>query len=72
VVNGKSAIKFRDGDDYVTVYTSENIKNNMMEENEWDEFEIQLTLLCNGDEYKPLKFEVYEWHKKGKHKFIGS
>ena len=53
----------RDDDDYVTAYTSENIRNAKFEENEWDEFQIQMTLLCNGDEYKNLKFEVYEWQK---------
>lgn len=54
----------RDDDDYVTVYTSEKIHNNRFDESKWDEFEIRLTLLCNGDEYKPLKFEVYEVLKR--------
>mmetsp|Transcript_18098 Transcript_18098/g.16018 ORF Transcript_18098/g.16018 Transcript_18098/m.16018 type:complete len:102 (+) Transcript_18098:168-473(+) len=56
--------RYRDDDDYVTVYTSESIRNNRFDESEWNEFEIQLTLLCNGDEYKPLRFEVYEVLKK--------
>lgn len=64
--------RFRDDDDYVTVYTSEHILNNRTDDTEFDEFEIQLTLLCNGDEYKPLRLELYEWTKKGKHKIIGT
>lgn len=64
--------RYRDDDDYVTVYTSEHIRNYRFDESKWDEFEIQLTLLCNGDEYKPLRFEVYEVLKKKKSKLIGS
>lgn len=44
--------RFRDDDDYLTVYTSENVVNSRFDEVEWEEFQIQMTLLCNGDEYK--------------------
>ena len=64
--------RYRDDDDYVSVYTSEPIRNHRYDENEWEEFEIELTHLCNGDEYKPLRFELFEQLKKGKTKMLGA
>lgn len=64
--------RFRDDDDYVAVYTSETIRNHRYDENEWEEFEIEMTVLCNGDEYKPLRFELFEQLKKGKIKMLGA
>ena len=30
-----------------------------------------MTLLCNGDIDRPLKIEVYDFEKSGKHVFMG-
>lgn len=32
---------------------------------------ISMVTLCNGDMDRPLKIEVFDWEKSGKHVFMG-
>ena len=32
---------------------------------------ISMVTLCNGDMDRPLKLEVFDWEKSGKHVFMG-
>ena len=38
----------------------------------WEPIRIPMTTLCNGDRYCPLLFEVLDFDRNGKNKFVGS
>lgn len=48
----------------VVVYNSE-VKAKTKQPN-WDQFDISMQTLCNNDEYRPIRVELY--HKKGMNK----
>lgn len=37
----------------------------------WSATKILLSALCNGDIYRPLKINIYDWNKNGKHEPMG-
>ena len=38
----------------------------------WEAFEVSLQKMCNGDKARPLRFDVMDWNRSGKHVLIGS
>ncbi len=55
---------------YVPVAKTEVIRKDLNPR--WKSFDISLQRLCNGDLHRPIKFEVFDWNRSGKHEFIGS
>eukprot|EP01028_Stygiella_incarcerata_P010829 TRINITY_DN583_c0_g1_i1.p1 TRINITY_DN583_c0_g1~~TRINITY_DN583_c0_g1_i1.p1 ORF type:complete len:565 (-),score=145.11 TRINITY_DN583_c0_g1_i1:129-1823(-) len=55
---------------FIPVHKTEVIKKNLNPQ--WAKFSVPIVQLCNGDEYRPLLFEVFDWNKSGKHELIGS
>ena len=55
---------------YILVHRSEFIKNTL--DPDWKPFEISMRSLCNGDDDRDLRFDVYDWNKSGSHEIIGS
>jgi hypothetical protein len=37
----------------------------------WSPAKIPMSKLCNGDIHRPLRIEIFDWEKSGKHKFMG-
>mmetsp|Transcript_8677 Transcript_8677/g.12808 ORF Transcript_8677/g.12808 Transcript_8677/m.12808 type:complete len:283 (+) Transcript_8677:63-911(+) len=56
--------------DWILVYRSEFIKNNLSPL--WNEKKMELSELCNGDFDHPIKISVFDHEGDGDHKFIGS
>lgn len=59
-----------EGGAWKNVLTSHTIKDTL--EPEWNECEISITDLCDGEYEKTLKLEVYDEERGGKHVIIGS
>ncbi len=55
---------------YIPVAKTEVVRKDLNPR--WKPFDISLQRLCNGDLHRPLKFEVFDWNRSGKHEFIGS
>ena len=54
---------------FTPVAKTEVVRKNLSPQ--WKQFDISLQQLCNGDIHRPLKFEVFDWNRSGKHEFIG-
>ena len=52
------------------VYRSKHIDNDLNPQ--WEEIDISLNKLCNGDQSAPILISVYDFEKSGKHKTMGS
>ncbi|EDQ89579.1 uncharacterized protein MONBRDRAFT_36908 [Monosiga brevicollis MX1] len=57
------------GGGWTCVGTSEVIMKNL--DPVWQPFRLAIGKLCNGDDQRPLKFEVYDWDSDGGHDLIG-
>merc|ERR1719394_1399511 len=55
---------------YILVHRTEVIKNTL--DPKWATIELSSRSLCNGDEFRDLKFDVYDWNRNGSHEIIGS
>ncbi|EDV19303.1 uncharacterized protein TRIADDRAFT_33800 [Trichoplax adhaerens] len=62
---------YRKGSDgsFVAVHKTEVIKRTLNPK--WKEFKIPARLLCNGDYYREVKIECYDWDRDGGHDLIG-
>merc|ERR1719206_415849 len=55
---------------YILVHRSEVIKNTR--DPEWRQFNIKVRALCNGDDDRDIKVDVYDWNRSGDHEIIGT
>ena len=55
---------------YILVHRTEVIKNTLNPD--WRPFQLSVRSLCNGDDERDLKFDVYDWNKSGSHEIIGT
>lgn len=49
------------GRQWLPVYRSEHVMNNLNPV--WNEFDVPVEKLCNGDKEQPLQISVYDWEK---------
>ncbi len=54
---------------YTVVWKSEKIDNSLNPV--WATVKIPMHVLCNGDKYRPLKLEIFDWDSNGKHDTMG-
>lgn len=54
---------------YFPVFESEPIKRTSNPK--WKPHKLSMQRICNNDLSKNIKFEVYDWERSGKHKYIG-
>ena len=54
---------------WLKVHSTEFIKDNLNPV--WQTFSISMSLMCNADPNRPLKFECWDYENDGKHDFIG-
>ena len=52
------------------VFRSKHIDNDLNPQ--WEEMDISMNKLCQGDKNAPILISVYDWEKSGKHKSMGS
>lgn len=52
------------------VYRSEEIKNNLQPK--WKECQISVDSLCGGNLERPIRIQVFDYEKSGKHKLMGT
>lgn len=52
------------------VYRSKHIDNNLNPK--WEEIELNMNKLCQGDRNAPILIAVYDWEKSGRHRSMGS
>ena len=38
----------------------------------WKQFQLSVQAICNGDDERDLRFDVYDWNRCGNHEVIGS
>jgi len=55
---------------YILVHRSEVIKNTLNPE--WRQFNIKVRALCNGDDDRDIKVDVFDWNRSGDHEIIGT
>jgi len=55
---------------YILVHRSEVIKNTL--DPEWRQFNIKVRALCNGDDERDIKVDVFDWNRSGDHEIIGT
>ena len=55
---------------YILVHRTEVIKNTLNPD--WRPFQLSVRSLCNGDDERDLRFDVYDWNKSGSHEIIGT
>ena len=55
---------------YILVHRSEVIKNNL--DPDWRQFNIKVRALCNGDDDRDIKVDVFDWNRSGDHEIIGT
>merc|ERR1719322_900443 len=55
---------------YILVHRTEVIKNTL--DPKWATIEMSSRSLCNGDEFRDIKFDVFDWNRSGSHEIIGS
>lgn len=58
-----------ESNDYTAVHKTEVIKNTLNPH--WSSFTIPLVTLCNGDKFRPIKIECFDWDSDGSHDMIG-
>lgn len=56
--------------EWVRVFETEPVMNNLNPV--FNSFSIRYQRLCNSDKYIPLRIEVYDYEKSGKHEYIGA
>lgn len=61
--------KLREGGDWVPVLKTEVIDNNLHPA--WRPIEVDIRQLCNADEHRPLRLEVFDYESSGAHQLIG-
>lgn len=61
--------RLHEGHSYRRVWQNYPIKNTL--DPCWAETEISLSVLCNGDWQCPLKIEIYDFERSGRHVFMG-
>lgn len=54
---------------YTVVWKSEKIDNSLSPN--WAPAKIAMSALCNGDRYRPLRMEIFDWDSNGKHQTMG-
>lgn len=54
---------------YSKVWESAVVNNSLSPH--WAQAKIPLSKLCNGDIHRPLRLEIYDYEKSGKHVFMG-
>ena len=54
---------------WTPVWQNERVDNNLNPR--WKEVIIPITLICNGDLMRPLKIEIFDHEKSGKHVSMG-
>jgi hypothetical protein len=54
---------------YTVVWKSNKIDNSLNPI--WAPVKIPMATLCNNDLYRPLKIEIFDWEKSGKHQSMG-
>jgi hypothetical protein len=54
---------------YSRVWESSKVMNSLNPR--WGQTKIPLSTLCNGDIHRPLRIEIYDWERSGKHVFMG-
>lgn len=62
--------RLREDGVWLKVHTTPVIANTLSPN--WGQLRIPMSVICNGDVYRPLKFEVFDWDKDGTHDLIGS
>jgi len=55
---------------YILVHRTEVIKNTLNPQ--WKPFQLSVRSLCNGDDDRDLRFDIYDWNRSGSHEIIGS
>jgi len=55
---------------YILVHRSEVIKNTLNPT--WAPFQVPIRTLSNGDDFRDLKFDIFDWNRSGSHEIIGS
>jgi hypothetical protein len=54
---------------YSKVWESSFVNNSLNPK--WGQTKISMSTLCNGDHLRPLRCEIYDFNKSGKHTFMG-
>lgn len=54
---------------YTQVWKNEKVDSNLNPS--WAPARIPMTTLCNGDIDRPLKIEIWDFEKSGRHNFMG-
>ena len=54
---------------YSKVWESSVVQNSL--DPRWSQVKIPMATLCNGDVHRPLRIEIYDHEKSGKHVFMG-
>jgi Ca2+-dependent lipid-binding protein len=54
---------------YTPVWKSAKIDNSLNPV--WSPSKIPMASLCNGDVYRPLRIEIFDWDSNGKHQTMG-
>ena len=65
-----SKINSASGLTWQPVFRSKHIDNDLNPQ--WEEIDISMNKLCQGDQNAPILISVYDWEKSGKHKPMGS
>merc|ERR1712226_52483 len=55
---------------YILVHRTEVIKKTL--EPQWKQLQLKVRSLCNGDDDRDLRMDVYDWNRSGDHEIIGS
>ena len=55
---------------YILVHRTEVVKCTL--DPQWKQFQIPVRSLCNGDDDRDLRMDVYDWNSSGSHEIIGS
>lgn len=64
-----TASRLREDNTWVRVWQSETVNNSLNPT--WGVAEIPTQRLCNGDLYRPIRFEIFDWESDGQHKPMG-
>lgn len=51
------------------VWQNEPVMNNLSPQ--WASVKIPMVDICNADLDRPLRVEIFDWHRSGKHAFMG-
>lgn len=61
--------RIREDNTNILVHETEKVMDNLNPV--WRGVELPLAKLCNGDHFRPIKVECWDWEKSEKHQFIG-